>query len=266
MPTPTTAPNHQKLIIPGKNAHGGHTGYPSDMRAIEQWANEGIVRKLIAGSGITLNPASGVDNGNGIEVSASGGAGLNYGTLTVLAGPEDYGIQTPLGGFYMANNQMDGNGTCLVPMVSKATPALAPSQVQAQITTSWVSYVGPGQSACLLPVLIAPTFTGATSIEVALYLNAVAVTSTTDLLAAKEQQYSANTTGPLNIQLTSGMTYQTLTTDFPAHLWGTGGDLTFTPGSGPTGNGWVSTSGDYYYFGSVVGFVNYDTAVFSGPF
>ena len=161
----TMPPNHQKLIVTGKNKKADE--YGTDMRTIEQWANEGIVRSLHAGSGITLNPSTGVDTGTGITISSSGG-GLNYGTLLMNVGPEDYGIQNPLGGVYLAAADMaSGGGLAYVPMVSKGTPAGTPfgTQVAAQITTSWLSYVGPGQSACLLPVLTAPTFTGATFIK-----------------------------------------------------------------------------------------------------
>ena len=77
----TVQPNHQKLIIPGKNSVGAHFGYATDCRTIEQWANEGIVRKLIAGANITLTPSSGVDEGQGVEISARGGSG-GYASLT----------------------------------------------------------------------------------------------------------------------------------------------------------------------------------------
>lgn len=76
------APNHQKLIIANKNYKGVNDPYARDMRAIEMWANEGIVRKLIAGTNVTLTPSSGVDAGTGIEISATGGGGTTYASLT----------------------------------------------------------------------------------------------------------------------------------------------------------------------------------------
>lgn len=68
------------LFIPGKNYSGAHDGYRKDMQELEIWARQPI-QQLIAGSGITLNPASGLatdSKGNGpnaITISASGGGG-----------------------------------------------------------------------------------------------------------------------------------------------------------------------------------------------
>ncbi len=75
-------PTNRTLLIPGKNATGA--SYKRDMQTLEAWARQPI-QQLIAGSGITLSPSSGLatdSKGNGpnpITISSSGGgSSLTY--------------------------------------------------------------------------------------------------------------------------------------------------------------------------------------------
>lgn len=85
----------RNLIIPSKYGFSPER-YKTDMQTLEQWARQPIQR-LIAGSGITLSPASGLAtdaNGNGpnpITISASGGGGITHLTSQFL------GITNPTG-------------------------------------------------------------------------------------------------------------------------------------------------------------------------
>ena len=72
-------PTNRSLIIPNKYNFSPQR-YKDDMRSLEMWARQPI-QQLVAGSGVTLSPASGLatdSKGNGpnpITISASGGGG-----------------------------------------------------------------------------------------------------------------------------------------------------------------------------------------------
>ena len=86
-------PNLKNLLIPHKGKVKGQTLTPEEIddnnRAIEVWSRQPIIQ-LVAGSGITLTPSSGLatdSNGNGphsITIAASGGGG---GGITLLVSP-----------------------------------------------------------------------------------------------------------------------------------------------------------------------------------
>jgi len=230
MPMP---PNHQKLIVTGKNKKA--TDYGTDMRTIEQWANEGIVRSLHAGSGITLSPSTGVDTGTGITInSTGGGGGTSVGYFAMYAGPDGNAIE--LHAFYMGmgGGQVDdalSNLQAQIPVFSNATG-----------TTQWVSFgsgwmtkAGVGESVNVLPEFTAPAFTGG-PILVACEIAAGNATMS---------NYAIFTAG---VSFTSTEDYQFQSTDF-ATEGHAGADLSLVNGSGQTGVGIVSAAGGVYWGG-----------------
>lgn len=71
----------RNLFIPGKATREAHNGYQKDMQTLEVWSRQPI-QQLVAGSGITLTPASGLatdSKGNGpfaVTIAAAGGGGV----------------------------------------------------------------------------------------------------------------------------------------------------------------------------------------------
>lgn len=227
--------NHQKLIIPGKNSRGAHPGYSQDARAIEMWANEGIVRKLIAGSGVTLNPSSGIDAGLGIEISASGGGGGGTPSLvTLIAGMDtnDY----PFGVFTMPTDPST-EGASYWPVWSNSTAA----PVLYMMGASWFCIVNGGDSVNLLPTVTVPGFTGG-PLTYELYM------ASADATFTNLAMYRGT------ITLTTGATVQIASSALSAIPGGTAtGDLSLVAGTGDSGNGFVSAAGGISYWCSVVG-------------
>jgi hypothetical protein len=237
-----TKPNHQKLIVPGKNFHPSKQNYGQDMRTIEQWANEGIVRKLIAGSGITLDPINGVDMGNGIEISSSGGGGsaVSVGTLVTNLMPDEFtlpGLFVNLGAFGPISPSGDIGEEDWQLIASGATGVHQHGQ-KIMIGTGWFTDVGAGTSVAILPQFAAPLMTGPLP-----GLNIVVIMAASDALFGNSLLYQSN-----NINLASGATYQLLDTDFNL-LDSSGTDLVLTAGSGFSGNGLVSQGGGIYWAG-----------------
>ena len=241
-------PNHQKLIVPSKNFHPSKQNYGRDMRAIEQWANEGIVRSLHAGSGITLNPADGIDMGQGIEISAAGGGGASIG-FWGLAGGGDGLMQTGsyFGGFFNGNTPNTYPNYNLTPLVAPPGGGTVFSGTQS-FGMGWFATASGGStniSACLLPQIQAPTFTGG-PMQMGLLIVWAASIDGNDAA-------HATITVPLTT-ITSGFNIQFVDTDFTPSI-DAGSDLTWTAGSGINGNGWVSASGKPYlggYYGDVI--------------
>jgi hypothetical protein len=237
----TQPPNLQKLIITNKNYHPSKERYATDMRTLEQWANEGIVRKLIAGSNITLTPSSGVDAGTGIEIAASGGGGtgLSAGVVSMQAGPDSTladidAIWFGIGGEGFISG---GDLTSYFPIFSRSSESVITS-----FGAGWFAPPGPTYSACILPVFTMPAFTGG-PITMQCAINAANATF------SQFAVYEMETT---TITFTTGETYQTQNTDFDygaSH----GGDLTLTAGSGLSQNGLV-TSVASPYWGGVSGY------------
>jgi hypothetical protein len=234
----TQPPNLQKLIITNKNYHPSKERYATDMRTIEQWANEGIVRKLIAGSNITLTPSSGVDTGTGIEIAASGGgSGLSAGFVNMIAGPDDFDDHVSAIWFGIGAGYAYGDLNSFFPIFSSSTV-----QTVVSFAAGWFAPPGPTYSACILPTFTVPAFTGG-GITMQVNINAANVGFTD--FAIYEQDVNV-------ITFTSGETYQLVPSDFDTHSSG-GTDLVMTSGTGPTQNGLVTTAGGKY-FGGVSGY------------
>jgi hypothetical protein len=70
-------PNFLQLLIPRKTQDPvAQPDYGIDMRAIEQWSKK-VVMQLVAGSGVTLSPSSGLGPTVTVSASASGGGCLS---------------------------------------------------------------------------------------------------------------------------------------------------------------------------------------------
>jgi len=246
----TMPPNHQKLILTNKNK--GTPEDAIDKREMEMWANEGIVRSLHAGSGITLSPSTGVDTGTGITISSSGGGGgSSVGIFGLSAGPDSLtgtflspNLLTLAWPNYIPHYLLNPDGTIL-------TGAAA-------VGAGWVAFIGASSPASnnsvnLLPILQAPDFTGAATISVdQLYMGA----QSTD--GVNQARY--HFTSPFT--MTSGENYQTVAADWTVD-WNNGGDLTMTAGTGDTGNGLVSSAATATYLAGVWGEVLYTGATFT---
>lgn len=253
-------PNLQKLIIPGKNSSGAHPGYATDARTIEQWANEGIVRKLIAGSGITLTPSSGVDAGTGIEIAASGGGGGGEpGIMSMFALPESSLIGTPRLVYLGADSTGNAGGTISLGQSDIALWSNPPIGALYTFGVSWfvsLSYggVGPAPSVNILPEFIAPAFTGG---PLSLTVNMGATNMANTQAFHAEGAFS----------LTTGQDYQTQTTDYSLTS-NIGTHLSFVNGSGQNGNGIVlSTASADQFLCSIWGDVTVPltTTITPGP-
>jgi hypothetical protein len=222
----TKPPNHQKLIVTGKNKKADD--YGTDMRQIEQWANEGIVRSLHAGSGITLNPSTGVDTGTGITISSSGGGGGGANANLLLTSGADifqFGAQL----VFLGSSEPTTFGQSWWPMFDNSSGAdrfYTPA-------SNWIVAVLGGQSVCVFPQVDAPFFTG----------GPIGISFQMQTWAINETNVAIYQTNPINF--TSGMTYQTQNTDFTLIVNG-GGDIVLTAGSGAHANGLVSTAGGFY--------------------
>ena len=226
----TKPPNHQKLIITNKNK--GTREDATDKREIEMWANEGIVRSLHAGSGITLNPSTGVDTGTGITISSSGGGGGANANAILVAGGDsaEYGSQL----VFLGESTPNTLGFSYWPLFDNSSGAdrfYTPA-------SNWIIAVLAGESVCFLPEFRAPFFTG----------GPIGVTFQMQTWSINETNVVIYQTNPINF--TSGMTYQTQNTDYVLIVNG-GGDITLTAGSGFTGNGLVSATNGAFYIASV---------------
>ena len=225
----TMPPNHQKLIVTGKNKKADE--YGTDMRTIEQWANEGIVRSLHAGSGITLSPSTGVDTGTGITISSSGGGGGSAnGILVATADVNEFGHQL----VYLGPSTPTTVGFSYWTFFDNSTGANRFSTP----ASNWIVAVLAGESVCVFPEFRSPYFTG----------GPISVFFQMQTWAINETNVAIYQTNP--ITFTSGMTYQTQASDYILIVNG-GGDITLTPGSGLSGNGLVSATNGAFYIASV---------------
>jgi hypothetical protein len=222
--------NQQKLIIPNKNYQGGSDPYATDMRQIEMWANAGIIRKLIAGSGVTiLNPT-----GPNPTISAAGGGGGANANMILLSGADS--AQWGFGGqlVFLGPSDPATFGFSYWPIFDNATGAnrfYTPA-------SNWIVAILAGQSVCIFPEVRMAFFTG----------GPISVEFQIATWAINETNVAVYQTGPINF--TSGMTYQTQDTDYSLLING-GGDITLTAGSGTTGNGLVSATSGAFYIASV---------------
>lgn len=228
------APNQSKLIIPGKNSHGAHPGYDTDMRAIEIWANaqpKGGVQQLIAGTNITLSPP----DGEGIVTINSTGGGGGGGTpalVTLIAEADDLLFPATFMPFSPYQNWTGVDGESHWPVWSNA----GGGPVYYQIGASWMADVFGTLSANILPTFTMPAFTGGP-----LTISYTFWASTVDF--ANFATYEGVTPS-----LTTGETYQAVVGDLSLLSSG-GADLTLTPGTGNSGNGLVSSAGGVYFAG-----------------
>jgi hypothetical protein len=153
----TPQPNHQKLLITGKGKSNSISG--TDGRIIEQWANEGIVRKINAGTNITTDPANGVDMGQGITINAMGGGSGNgpyfidlYSGMDEEAGPA--GSFSPGSGIFIGPN---GEYSVLSP--SSWTVFNTSDAAGYTFASSWIVFPSSGQSVSVLPEITMPAYT-----------------------------------------------------------------------------------------------------------
>lgn len=110
----------RSLFLPGKGAgrpqdYVTYETYAADMRRLEIWARQPI-QQLIAGSGVTLVPASGLatdakGNGpNGITISSTGGGTVFYASLTGPGETNPAGTLVQTGDFVIQNKNLTVNG------------------------------------------------------------------------------------------------------------------------------------------------------------
>lgn len=235
----------KKLFIPRKGVKQPNmpvsTGdHDTNMRAIEQYINN-----LTAGSGTvteitTATPADlTITNATGpvvnIDFTGSSGSGGNVGILEVEAGPDSILLQGsdwfPLGFMFPSINE--GR----FPIVSGKDVSYG---------MGWWTGVANGESVNVLPILVAPTFTGATDIQVSVIMSAF-IQDGTDTFYGFTSSY---------VNLTSGQTKQLTLADVGLTAGDTsfGGFLVATAGTGLSGNGFVSNGGGgRLYFGSISG-------------
>lgn len=231
------APNHKKLIVPKKQMPKAHAGYSDDMRTIEQWANDQVngVSQLIAGTNITLDPT----NGEGvvtINSTGGGGGGLTWGRAQLVSGPDSAALEGAGDVIFL--------GPTAFSLILGSIWAVQsnPTGVGQQWTwaSSWIIFPAPGQSVCVLPEIITPTFTGSFpclgECQIAAWAND---DSTVNLYQGSFPN------------LTSGSSIQIAASAFtPVTVLGS--DLTLTAGTGTTGNGLVSAGATAHYYASCV--------------
>lgn len=242
------APNNQKLIITKKNLPPSSGNYATDMRTIEQWANQGIVRKLIAGTDITLDPSSGIDDGNGITINSTGGGGGSgvspYGTCTC-------GMDSAIAPFaqWLGPTDLSFQSTFTL----GPWPSPIPGTVGQHYTfaSSWITGTGsPGVSMLTLPEFFVPQFTTphGTGIEILFYIGAWDFDSSYTNYAQYSGLITIADPGDTNVQATTA----DLTAVEPAS-----GDLSLVNGSGFSGNGLVSGAAVTAYICSIAGSVDF---------
>jgi hypothetical protein len=242
----TNPPNHQKLIVTGKNAKA--SDYGKDMRIIEQWANEGIVRSLHAGSGITLNPATGVDTGTGITISAAGGSSLTYSFFTWTSGEDSANTTPPV---WLSGNDPGDIGATGLPLFSTGASG---GPFTYTFGLSYITFPIAGQSVSYLPILNA------------IFYSSGSVSSTWQMTTLALDFSNFYTTTPNNVPIPTATPFQLTDTDFaPLVPVVGGGDISLVAGAGTSGNGLVSAAGGKTYFTSITGSVTValNTTLFS---
>lgn len=232
------APNHQKLVVTQKNLPVSSGNYAKDMRTIEMWANEGIVRKIIAGTNVTTDPTDGVDMGQGVTVNSTGGGGASVdGLLETTLFPEDSFLPFnvislgPMNPIFTSGS--DGGQVWNLPNNAHGNvPAFT-------FGNSWFFTASAGISVCLLPSFTFPVWSGS---DMGLNVMMAATDLTQTNYALWEATYTT---------ITSGDSFQSAAADFSL-VNSNGIDLTMTAGSGFSANGLVTTAGGIY-IGSIWG-------------
>ncbi len=254
-----TLPSNRSLIIPGKNALG--SDYLKDMQTLEIWGRQPI-QQLIAGSGITLSPSSGLATDakgrgpNPVTISSSGGGGgVNPSAFAdVYAGPEF--LNAIDANFWPLSTQVIGPqfaglGHTPVPCYNSPGGGFDTGDNFPVFGASWFTILSAGQSANIFPFLATPTFTGgAGDLIFNYYFWAVSTDFTNGMMC------SFTTFVP------SFTSQQAVIGDLISTLVSFGTDLTLTAGSGNTGNGLVSGGAGKPYFAGVNGSINTAGAVF----
>lgn len=158
-------PSTRNLLIPGKSLPDAHDGYQKDAQTIEIWARQPI-QQLIAGSNITLSPASGLatdSKGNGpqpITISATGGGGgaggaafvdLSAGPDASLTNARPY-VATPMSSGAYAGSFYDSHW----PVFSNSSGGT----LRYGVGSTWTVDVGAGITINSFPTVTIPAFTG----------------------------------------------------------------------------------------------------------
>jgi hypothetical protein len=246
-------PSNRNLFIPGKAkkpankaAKPGpsvpHETYQKDMQTLETWAKQPI-QQLIAGSGITLTPSSGLASNttggpNPITIAATGGgSSVNVGAGSLIAQPDDNEMSISFF-FPFTSNDHDVEG------VSYWYAFSNPSAIRKlNIESSWMIIVNSGDSVNIFPTITVPAFTGGTGfVSFQFWFWAADATFA---------NYAVYAGGGAHA-LASGVTYQYTAGDMTLqHTSST--DISLVAGSGNTGVGLVSAAGGITYWAGVVG-------------
>jgi hypothetical protein len=179
--------------------------------------------------------------GNFLPAPAGGGGGGGpLAFANIKGGPE--GLTPFLGGnFYplaaMVGPQLNGAGVFPIPCYPATLPSFEVGAEGPVFGAAWFStFVGPGASVNLLPILETPPFTGGLGyLEFQFYYWAVSTDGTNNLAL-----YSV-LPNP-GIQVGSFTSHQITTAELNPQL-SNGADLSLVNGAGLTGNGLVSAAG-----------------------
>jgi hypothetical protein len=250
-------PSNRNLFIPGKAkkpankaAKPGpsvpHDTYQKDMQTLEMWARQPI-QQLVAGSGITLTPSSGLASNttggpNPITIAATGGgSSVNVGAGQLIAQPDDNEMSVSFF-FPFTGDDFGSEGQSYWYAFSNPT-----TDRKLSISASWMIIVSSGDSVNIFPTLTLPTFTGGTgSLGFLFWFWAADATFS---------NYAVYTGSNVASGGTSGLTYQFQASDL-TFQHAAGGDLTLVAGSGNTGVGLVSGGGGITYWAGVGGALN----------
>lgn len=239
----------KRLFIPQKTSFDPKS-WLEGMRTLE---NFNPINKLVAGSGVTLNPADG--SGPEVEISSSGGGGgSSVGMLLTDCGMESLGDNTDNnGGIFLGVGFDQAFPNTLTTYLISPNGTVGANQIK--FGFAWaISNPGTGGAISLLPKFYAPDFTGATDINIsAVILGAMSTDNTNQAKWVAE--------GPFAIP--SGGTYQTLNTDFTNEFINGTDTGALAAGSGDSGNGIVSNGANLTYLGSMYAIVDFTGATFT---
>lgn len=240
----------KKLFIPGKTAPPAHQGYKEDMQTLEIF---NPINKLIAGSGVTLNPTDGT--GPQVEISASGGGSTKgFAVMEV-----DAGIDASLSAFnFIFPLSPTGQyNTCASQWtLLDSRSGIIEVNPKFPYGNSWFANLDsqPNTSVNFLPNINFPPFGGGNPCTLDAYFWAASMDFT---------NYALYTINGYNIAPSGSPTsFQFLSTDFTL-VANAGADLILVAGSGASGTGIVSASGSIPY---LAGFGGSVTVPFSCTF